>query len=89
MLERVKGMGWKGVEWIHLVQDKDQWQVLKSILMNIRVSEKVGNTFIRISWVTISFSRRICFMVLIYVILFIEMILIIGLHAEGREEVER
>jgi hypothetical protein len=32
---RVKG--WEGVDWIHLAQDKDQWQALVNMLMNLWV----------------------------------------------------
>jgi hypothetical protein len=30
-------MGWEGIEWIHLVQDRDQWRTLVNTVMNIRV----------------------------------------------------
>jgi len=30
-------IGWKGVDWIHLGQDSDQWRALASIVMNFRV----------------------------------------------------
>jgi hypothetical protein len=30
--------GWKGVDWIHLAQDKDQWQALVTTVMNLRLS---------------------------------------------------
>jgi hypothetical protein len=29
--------GWRSVEWIHLAQDKDQWQALVNMVMNLRV----------------------------------------------------
>jgi hypothetical protein len=38
--ERVSDLretGWGGVEWIHLVQDRDGWQVLVNAVMNLRV----------------------------------------------------
>jgi hypothetical protein len=28
---------WEGVDWIHLAQDKDQWQALVKKIMNLRV----------------------------------------------------
>jgi len=28
---------WEGVEWIHLVEDKDQWQALVNTIMNLWV----------------------------------------------------
>jgi hypothetical protein len=30
-------IGWRGVDWILLVQDRDQWQVLVNIVLNLRV----------------------------------------------------
>jgi hypothetical protein len=34
--------GWEGVDWIHLAQDKDEWQALVNTVMNLRVLRKVG-----------------------------------------------
>jgi hypothetical protein len=30
-------IGWKGVEWIHVTQDRDQYQALVNTVMNLRV----------------------------------------------------
>jgi hypothetical protein len=30
-------IGWEGVEWIHLAQDRDQWRGLLNTIMNFRV----------------------------------------------------
>jgi hypothetical protein len=32
-----KKIDWEGVEWIHLAQDRDQWWVLVSTVMNLQV----------------------------------------------------
>jgi hypothetical protein len=32
------GLGWCGVDWIHLAQDRNQWRALVNTVMNIRVS---------------------------------------------------
>jgi hypothetical protein len=29
--------GWKGVGWIHLFQDRDQWRALVNSVMNLQV----------------------------------------------------
>jgi hypothetical protein len=30
-------IGWEGVDWIHLAQDRDQWRDLVNTVMNLRV----------------------------------------------------
>jgi hypothetical protein len=32
----VRGMGWEILDWIHLAQDRDQWQSVMNTRMNIR-----------------------------------------------------
>jgi hypothetical protein len=29
--------GWEGVDWMHVVQDRDQWQALVNLVLNLRV----------------------------------------------------
>jgi len=36
-------IGWEGVDWIHLAQDRDQRWALVNTVMNIRVLSKAGN----------------------------------------------
>jgi hypothetical protein len=31
-------IGWGGVDWIDLVQDRNQWSVLLNIVVNLQVS---------------------------------------------------
>jgi hypothetical protein len=33
----LREIGWGGVEWIHLAQDRDLWQALVNAAMNLRV----------------------------------------------------
>jgi hypothetical protein len=33
----LREIGWEGVHWIHLVQDRDQWWVLVKTVMSLRV----------------------------------------------------
>jgi hypothetical protein len=35
----LKEIGWKGVDWIQLAQDRDQWRHLANTVMNLRVLE--------------------------------------------------
>jgi hypothetical protein len=30
-------MGWGGMDWIDLAQDRDRWQALVNVVMNLRV----------------------------------------------------
>jgi len=33
----LKGIGWDGVNWIRLAQDRDQWRGLVNVVMNLRL----------------------------------------------------
>jgi hypothetical protein len=33
----LREIGWDGVEWIELAQDRDQWRALVNTVMNLRV----------------------------------------------------
>jgi hypothetical protein len=33
----LREIGWDGVDWIDLAQDRDQWRALVNTLMNLRV----------------------------------------------------
>jgi hypothetical protein len=33
----VLGIGWGGVDWISLAQDRDKWRALVNVVMNLRV----------------------------------------------------
>jgi hypothetical protein len=33
----LREIGWEGVDWIHLAQDRDQWQALVNMVMNLWV----------------------------------------------------
>jgi hypothetical protein len=30
-------IGWDGVDWIHMAQDRDQWRALVNTVLNLRV----------------------------------------------------
>jgi hypothetical protein len=34
----LREIGWEGVDWMHLAQDKDQWRVVVNTVMNLRVA---------------------------------------------------
>jgi len=33
----VRETGWKGVDWMHLAQDRDHWRAVVDMVMNLRV----------------------------------------------------
>jgi hypothetical protein len=34
----LREIGWDGMDWINLAEDRDQWRVLMDTVMNLRVS---------------------------------------------------
>jgi hypothetical protein len=32
----LREIGWGDIDWIHMVQDKDQWRALMNMVMNLR-----------------------------------------------------
>jgi hypothetical protein len=34
---KIGGIGWDGMDWIDLAQDRDQWRALVNTIMNLRV----------------------------------------------------
>jgi hypothetical protein len=33
----IREIGWDGVDWIHLDQDRDQWRIVVNTVMNLRI----------------------------------------------------
>jgi hypothetical protein len=33
----LREIGWAGMDWIHLVEDRDQWNAQVNTIMNLRV----------------------------------------------------
>jgi hypothetical protein len=49
-------MGWYGMDWIDVAQDRDRWRALVNTVMNLRVPQNAGK-FLSICTIG-SFSRR-------------------------------
>jgi hypothetical protein len=52
----LREIGWGGVDWIDLAQDKGQWRALVNTVINLRVWQNVGKLLS--SCATAGFSRR-------------------------------
>jgi hypothetical protein len=53
----LREIGWDGIDWIELAQDRDQWRALVNAVMNLRVPSNAG---MFLSSCTIGgFSRRV------------------------------
>jgi hypothetical protein len=38
----LREIGWGGMDWSHLAQDKDRWWALVNMVMNLRVPQNAG-----------------------------------------------
>jgi hypothetical protein len=38
----IREIGWRGMDWINLSQDRNRWRDLVNTVMNLRVPENVG-----------------------------------------------
>jgi hypothetical protein len=38
----LREIGWGGVDWVHLAQDRDQWRALVNTVMNLRIPQNTG-----------------------------------------------
>jgi len=39
----LREIGFKGMDWIHLTQDRNQWRAVMNTVMNLQVPQKAGN----------------------------------------------
>jgi hypothetical protein len=42
----LREIGWAGVDWIYLAQDRDKWRALVNAIMNIRVPFLFGKSLV-------------------------------------------
>jgi hypothetical protein len=50
-----------GMDWIELAQDSDRWRELDNAVMNLRVTQNVGNFLT--GWEPVSFCRTLLYVV--------------------------
>jgi hypothetical protein len=43
----LKEIGWQGVDWIHLAQDRDKWQAFLNSVMNLQVPQNALSFSVR------------------------------------------
>jgi hypothetical protein len=44
----LKKIGWDGMDWIDLAQDRDRWRVLVNTVMNLRVTKMLGSSCVAV-----------------------------------------
>jgi hypothetical protein len=76
----LRDIGWCGMDWIDLAQDRDQWKALVNTIMNLRVPYISGKFFS--SYTIGSFSRTQLHAVSWLVKLVVLTLYIIPLHGE-------
>jgi hypothetical protein len=40
----LREVGWGGMDWIHLAQDRDKWRSLVNMVMTLEVHKMLGNS---------------------------------------------
>jgi hypothetical protein len=56
----LKTIGWKDMDWIHLAQDRNQWQALVNMVMKLRVLQELYNFLTILA--TVSIEKGLCSM---------------------------
>jgi len=56
VIKYIQEIGWKGVDWIHMAQDRHKWRSLMNNVINLWVPYIVGNLVT--NYATAGFSRR-------------------------------
>jgi hypothetical protein len=39
----LREIGWDGIDWIEMAQNRDQWRALLNTVINLRVPQNAGN----------------------------------------------
>ena len=54
----LKERGWEDKDWIHWAQDRNRWQAIVNMVMNLWVLQNVGNFLINREAEAVSFTRK-------------------------------
>ena len=52
-------MQWEGMDWFGMAEDRDKWQAVSNVVMNIQIPYTAGDFLTK--WRTVSFPRRTLF----------------------------
>jgi len=58
---------WLGVDWMHLSQDRDQWQAIVNTVMNLRVLQKAMNYGVSYGYKSQTSLQILCETILLYI----------------------
>jgi hypothetical protein len=42
----LREIGWKGVDWMHVAEDRDQWRATANMAINLQVPKRARNFLI-------------------------------------------
>jgi hypothetical protein len=56
----LREIGWVGMDWIALTQDRDRWRALVNTVMNLRLTQNFGKFLSRASCVTGGCYQNVC-----------------------------
>jgi hypothetical protein len=53
----LREIGWGGMSWIHLAQNRDQWRALVNTVMNLMFHKLLGKSLVTRNWRTLKTTQ--------------------------------